>query len=106
MPASRPSTCNQLVNFRDGRRKYPPMNYLLTYLNDDYLREMAEHFSAERPPYRRRPAKPTLPAATLARGKLVTQGDPSRKLPACVACHGATLTGMQPASRPACTPTT
>ena len=27
---------NQLVNFRDGRRKYPPMNYLLTYLNDDY----------------------------------------------------------------------
>ena len=35
---------NQLVNFRDGRRKYPPMNYLLTYLNDDYLREMAEHF--------------------------------------------------------------
>ena len=73
------------------------MNYLLTYLNDDYLREMAEHFSAERPPYPA-PAKPTLPAATLARGKqLVTQGDPSRKLPACVACHGATLTGMQPA---------
>ncbi|KVM77117.1 cytochrome C [Burkholderia ubonensis] len=88
---------NQLVNFRDGRRKYPPMNYLLTYLNDDYLREMAAHFSAERPPYPA-PAKPSLPAATLARGKqLVTQGDPSRKLPACVACHGATLTGMQPA---------
>lgn len=41
---------NQLVNFRDGRRKYPPMNYLLTYLNDDYLRAIAEHFSAERPP--------------------------------------------------------
>ncbi len=88
---------NQLTNFRDGRRKYPPMNYLLTYLSDDYLHEIAVHFSGERPPYPA-PAKPTVPADTLALGKqLVTRGDPSRKLPACVACHGAALTGMQPA---------
>ena len=33
---------NQLVNFRDGRRKYPPMNYLLAYLTDDYLRQFSE----------------------------------------------------------------
>ena len=25
---------NQLVAFRDGRRRYPPMNYLLEYLPD------------------------------------------------------------------------
>ena len=25
---------NQLVAFRDGRRKYPPMNYLLDFLPD------------------------------------------------------------------------
>ncbi len=28
---------NQLVAFRDGRRKYPPMNYLLEFLPDAYL---------------------------------------------------------------------
>ena len=28
---------NQLLAFRDGRRKYPPMNYLLAYLPDPYL---------------------------------------------------------------------
>ncbi|AOK30531.1 cytochrome C [Burkholderia singularis] len=88
---------NQLVNFRDGRRKYPPMNYLLTYLNDDYLREIAQHFSEQRPPYPA-PAKPTVPAAVVERGKqLALRGDPSKKLPACVACHGTALTGMQPA---------
>ena len=30
---------NQLVAFRDGRRRYAPMNYLLEYLPDPYLRE-------------------------------------------------------------------
>jgi cytochrome c553 len=34
---------NQLLNFRDGRRKYPAMNYLLGYLSDDYLREIAQY---------------------------------------------------------------
>ena len=36
---------NQLVAFRDGTRKYPPMNYLVAYLPDSYLREIAEHFA-------------------------------------------------------------
>jgi cytochrome c553 len=31
---------NQLLNFRDGQRSYPPMNYLLAYLHDDYLHEL------------------------------------------------------------------
>ena len=30
---------NQLIAFRDGRRKYPPMNYLLEFLPDAYLKE-------------------------------------------------------------------
>jgi Cytochrome c553 len=34
---------NQLVAFRDGRRRYPPMNYLLEYISDPYLRQMAEY---------------------------------------------------------------
>jgi cytochrome c553 len=41
---------NQLVAFRDGRRRYPPMNYLLEYLPDPYLQKMADYFAALRPP--------------------------------------------------------
>jgi cytochrome c553 len=88
---------NQLVAFRDGRRSYPPMNYLLAYLPDAYLKQIAEHISRQRPPYPP-PAAPAVDAATFARGRqLVLQGDPARKVPACVACHGAALTGMEPA---------
>ena len=41
---------NQLVAFRDGRRRYPPMNYLLEYMPDSYLQQMADYFSGLRPP--------------------------------------------------------
>lgn len=87
---------NQLVAFRDGTRRYPPMNYLVAYLPDSYLREIAEHFARQRPPFA---AKETATAdpATLQRGRtLVTRGDPQRGVPACAACHGAALTGMEP----------
>jgi len=88
---------NQLVAFRDGGRSYPPMNYLLAYLPDAYLKQIALYFSQQRPPYPP-PAAPDVDAATLARGKqLVLQGDGAHKVPACAACHGAALTGMEPA---------
>src|SRR5271156_456108 len=41
---------NQLVAFRDGRRRYPPMNYLLEFIPDAYLQKMADYFAALRPP--------------------------------------------------------
>jgi cytochrome c553 len=88
---------NQLVAFRDGRRKYSPMNYLLEYLPDSYLREMADYFAAGRPPF---PTPEPSPAAksVLDSGKmLVTKGDPARQIPACVKCHGPAFTGMEPA---------
>lgn len=87
---------NQLLAFRDGRRQYPPMNYLLAYLPDPYLQQIADYFASERPPF---PSLPpvTADAATLALGKsLVNSGAPARKIPACAACHGAALTGMEP----------
>jgi cytochrome c553 len=88
---------NQLLAFRDGRRKYPPMNYLLAYLPDAYLHKIADYFAAERPPFPP-PAAPTVDQATLALGQtLVTRGDAARQIPACVACHGGALTGMEPA---------
>jgi cytochrome c553 len=88
---------NQLQNFREGRRKYPPMNYLVTYLSDDYLHQIATYFSKQRPPYPA-PAKPTVSSTTLARGQqIVLNGDASKQIPACAACHGKSLTGMEPA---------
>ncbi|WDZ98396.1 c-type cytochrome [Herbaspirillum sp. WKF16] len=97
--AGKPETYlfNQLQNFRDGRRQYPTMTYLLANLSDDYLRQIAAFFANEHPPYP--PPAPTgATAATLERGRLlVTEGIGARRIPACAACHGAALTGVQPA---------
>lgn len=87
---------NQLIAFRDGTRSYPPMNYLVAYLPDPYLKEIAEYFAAQRPAYSTQEL-PVQSAAAAARGKsLVTVGDPKKGIPACIACHGAGLTGMEP----------
>ena len=87
---------HQLLNFRDGRRSYPQMGYLLEHLTDDYLREMAEHFAAMDVPYAPPPV-PQVPPATLERGRTLVQlGDAARDIPACVQCHGQAMTGVQP----------
>jgi cytochrome c553 len=87
---------NQLVAFRDGTRKYPPMNYLVAYLPDAYLREIAEYFARQRPPFTPGDAG-SVDATSLARGEaIVVNGDSARAIPPCVACHGASLTGMNP----------
>nr|WP_230028381.1 c-type cytochrome [Massilia sp. Bi118] len=87
---------NQLVAFRDGRRKYVPMNYLLAYLPDAYLMRMAEHFAALNPPPLVQPSV-SRPASLLAEGRrIVTQGLLGKKIPACITCHGAELGGREP----------
>jgi cytochrome c553 len=87
---------NQLVAFRDGTRRYAPMNYLVAYLPDSYLKEMAQFYARQRPPFAPKEA-PKGDAALIERGKaIVTAGDGAKQLPACVACHGAGLTGMEP----------
>ncbi len=88
---------NQLINFREGRRRYPAMNYMVAHQSDAYLREIADHFASLQLPYP--PAKaPLVDKAALERGRrLVANGDPARQLPACTACHGDRLTGMLPA---------
>lgn len=88
---------NQLLNFREGRRRSPSMTYLVAHLSDEYLKEMAQYFSGLHPPYPRSQAA-TVSPATLERGRvLVVSGDTSRNIPACLACHGQKLTGMLPA---------
>ena len=88
---------HQLLNFREGRRQYPMMNYMVEHLPDDYLREIAEYFAAQHPAPP--PAQPSSAGATaLARGKqLVLHGDSGKKIPACIACHGEKLAGVAPA---------
>ena len=87
---------NQLLAFRSGRRKYPPMNYLLEFLPDPYLEAMAEYFASEHPPLPQ-PAPSEVSKDVLAQGEqLATSGDAGRNIPACVSCHGPGLTGMQP----------
>nr|WP_316644555.1 cytochrome C [uncultured Roseateles sp.] len=88
---------NQLLNFRDGRRHYGLMDELVAPLSDAYLREIAEHFAALDLPYAAPPPGSASPAQ-LRRGQdLATHGDATLKLPACVQCHGARLTGLAPA---------
>ncbi|MDB5776943.1 MAG: putative cytochrome c4 [Herbaspirillum sp.] len=85
---------NQLINFRGGQRKYPVMAALIANMSDDYLRELAQFFSDQHPPYPE-PQPSAVNAEQLARGQqLVTKG--GGKAPACVACHGAALTGVAP----------
>lgn len=87
---------HQLVAFREGRRKYAPMNFLLAYLPDEYLKSMAEYYAAIQVPFDR-PAPPTVSQQVLDHGKhLVLQGNPQRQIPACVACHGPNLAGREP----------
>jgi len=87
---------NQLINFRDKRREFAIMNYMVAYLSDTYLLEIADHYAKLNTPYPGQQAR--APAETLARGgKLVNEGDAERKIPGCVECHGKTLTGVEPA---------
>jgi cytochrome c553 len=87
---------NQLRNFRDGRRHYRPMASLLEGLPDQYLRDMAGYFASLKqafpPP---EPMRSSPDEVRLAR-RLITQGDPARKIPACVECHGKDLMGTAP----------
>ena len=89
---------NQLLNFREGRRtQYPQMTYMVQHLSDDYLREMAEYFAGLHVPYPA-PAPVEATKGMLDKGRaLATKGDPARKIPACMACHGESLTGLAPA---------
>jgi cytochrome c553 len=89
---------NQLVSFREGRRFNTDMAYMVQHLSDAYLREMAEYFAGLQLPYP--PVSPVSDATPeqLQRGsQLVREGDAARGIPACVQCHGAALTGVQPA---------
>jgi cytochrome c553 len=87
---------NQLRNFRDGKRTYPMMTYMVAHLTDNYLQEIATYFSLLNPPYAA-PQTSIAEVALMERGRvLVKLGDTVKKIPACVACHAEKMTGVAP----------
>jgi cytochrome c553 len=86
----------QMQDFQKGLRHYPIMENTVAPLTDEYMREIAAYFSAQQVPYTKQPAPAMSPGATARGEQLVTRGDPARGVPACMACHGPNLTGVQP----------
>ena len=86
---------NQLVNYQDYRRRNTSMNHMVAHLSSTYLFEIAQYFADQHTPY---PAPAAAPSAALSRRgrQLVREGDPDANIPACAACHGERLTGVQP----------
>jgi cytochrome c553 len=87
----------QLLAFRDGRRRYALMTHLLEPLSEPYLQAFADHFAGLDLPYGPPAPEPSEPGLKARARQLVMDGDPARRLPACVACHGQRLTGVLPA---------
>ena len=88
----------QMEDFQNGLRNYAPMEYAVRHLRPDYMREIAEYFSAQQVAYARSPT-PAVSDAVLQRGaQLVTKGDAQLKIPACASCHGTELTGVEPST--------
>ncbi len=59
---------------------------------------MAHYFAALDVPYPPQPPSTASPAVLALGRALVKHGDAARQIPACVSCHGATMTGVQPAT--------
>jgi cytochrome c553 len=89
---------NQLTGFRDGRRFFPEMTFLVERQQDEYLRALADYFAAIALPYPRPVQTQASPAALEHGRELVLNGDPKRSIPACQSCHGEQLMGVLPAT--------
>lgn len=88
----------QLQGFRDGRRLSPQMTWLVQFMDDAWLKEIAAFYAAQPPRTRAADTgSAALTDALRARAeKLVRDGDTAAGVPACAACHGADLAGVEP----------
>jgi cytochrome c553 len=86
----------QLQNFKSGKRANPIMMPNAMTLSTDDMADLAAYFDSQ--------ANTGLeadPSYWKAGEKLYRGGDPSRGIPACMACHGPTGRGNEPAKFPA-----
>lgn len=88
---------DQLQAFRDTRRHNVQMNWLLRNADDAWIEAIARHYAALPPKTRADDASLRLDPAVAERARiLVEHGDNARNIPACTACHGRELTGLDP----------
>jgi cytochrome c553 len=80
----------QIHNFQTGTRKHRIMSDLATTVNDDDLIDIAAYFSS------RNKMKGDGSAGNKIGKDLFLNGDASRKIIACVNCHGAAGKGLEP----------
>jgi len=75
----------QLADFKSGKRKSPIMGQIVSTLDNESLRPVAEYYSEQKP----EPGAAT-DAALAAKGKLIfTDGIVASAVPDCGSCHGS-----------------
>ena len=86
----------QLALFKQGLRDNPLMMPNAALLSDQDMQDLGAHFASQPPA-----GLEADPSNYQAGEKLYRGGDPERKLPACIACHGPQGKGNGPAGYPA-----
>jgi cytochrome c553 len=89
-------TAAQLALFKQGLRDNPLMMPNAALLSDQDMQDLGAHFASQPPA-----GLEADPSNYQAGEKLYRGGDPERKLPACIACHGPQGKGNGPAGYPA-----
>ena len=86
----------QLKNFKDGKRSNPVMMPIVANLSADDFADLGAYFGSLT-----NTGLEADPSYWEAGQKLYRGGDGSRGIPACMACHGPTGAGNEPAKFPA-----
>ena len=86
----------QLTAFKQGTRDNPLMTPNAALLSDQDMHNLGAHFASQTPA-----GLEADPSNYKTGEKLYRGGDPERKLPACIACHGPQGKGNGPARYPA-----
>lgn len=86
----------QLKNFKDGKRNNPVMRPNAVNLTDQDMADLGAYFAGQT-----NSGLEADPSYWQAGQKLYRGGDSARGIPACMACHGPTGRGIEPAKFPA-----
>ena len=91
----------QLKDFKSGERPNMVMQPQAAMLSDEDIVNVAAYFAAQTPAPASTEGAGENPEELLALGKAIYQGgDLSKNVPACMACHGPTGAGIEPAAFP------